>query len=305
MHWLHLIVYSSTRNKLPMPKPKPIAFKTKNEFQERPNYQANLSCESTELDYIVGKYHFSKEHVFQCGLNHCNQWHQVGFVIATKSGTETHCGQQCGAKAFGVTWDEVEAEYKKQEEAMNRLTSLQNIQDTANATLKRCAELSLICDPLAGKIQKILQDISTEPAFKRALEDSIRIGGKIYGKVERSEFMSEEADKTEVKATIDGGESVSSSVSIMRTLKYQVERPLNEVVGKDLSALSDKAIKDVLATLKNHTATLTQAETFINQAKRFTATNNLKKIELLIEQLPKNSRNHRVRRIATKICTII
>lgn len=46
-----------------------IAFKTKNEFQERPNYQANLSCKADELDYIVGKYHFSKEDAFQCGLN--------------------------------------------------------------------------------------------------------------------------------------------------------------------------------------------------------------------------------------------
>lgn len=287
-----------------MQKPKPIAFKTKNEFQERPNYQANLSCEATELDYIVGKYHFGKAHEFQCGLNYCNQWHQIGFVIATKSGAETHCGQKCGANAFGVTWDEVEAEFKKQEETMNRLASLQNIQETANATLKLCAELSSKCEPLASKIQKISQEISNEPAYKRALDESIKIGGKIYGKVERSEFMSEGADKTEVKATIDGGEAMSTSVSIMRTLKYQVERPLNEVLGKDLQTLSDKEIKNELATLKNYTATLLQAETFINQATRFTATSNLKKIGLLIDQLSKHSRTDRVHRIAAKICIV-
>jgi hypothetical protein len=288
-----------------MQKPKPIAFKTKNEFQERPNYQANLSCDATELDYIVGKYHFGKEHEFQCGLNHCNQWHQIGFVIATKSGTETHCGQKCGANSFGVTWDEVEADFKKQEEAMNRLASLQSIQDEANTTLKRCAELSTKCEPLAIKIQRISQEISTESAFKRALDETIKLGGQIFGKAEQSEFMSDGANETVVIATIDGGEAVSTSASIMRTLKYQVQRPLNELLSKDLQALTDKEIKTELATLKNYTATLTHAEAYIGQATRFTAANNLKKIELLIDQLPKNSRNHRVRRIATKICTIV
>lgn len=287
-----------------MQKPKPIAFKTKNEFQERPNYQANLSCEATELDYIAGKYHFGKEHELQCGLNHCNQWHQIGFVIATKSGVETHCGQKCGANAFGVTWDEVAADFKKQEEAMNRLASLQKIQDEAKTALNRCTELSTQCEPLANKILRISQEISTEQAFKRALDEAIKLGGQIFGKSEQSEFMSGATNKTVVIATIDGGEAVSTSVSIMRTLKYQVQRPLNEVLGKDLQILSDKEIKNELATLKNYTATLLQAETFINQATRFTAPTNLKKIGLLIDQLSKHSRTDRVHRIAAKICII-
>lgn len=287
-----------------MQKPKPIAFKTKNEFQERPYYQPNLSCEATELDYIVGKYHFGREHEFQCGLNHCNQWHQIGFVIATKSGAETHCGQKCGANAFGVSWDEVEAEFKKQEDAMNRLTSLQNIQEEANATLKKCAELSSKCEPLANKIQKISLEISNEQAFKRALDETIKLGGQIFGKAEQSEFMSDGVNKTVVIATIDGGEAMSTSVSIMRTLMYQVQRPLNEVLSKDLKTLSDKEIKAELATLKNYTANLLQAETFINQATRFTAVSNLKKIGLLINQLSKHSRTDRVHRIAAKICSI-
>lgn len=223
-----------------MQKPKPIAFKTKNEFQERPNYQANLSCEATELDYIVGKYHFGREHEFQCGLNHCNQWHQIGFVIAT----------------FGK------------------------------------------------KIQKISLEISNEQAFKRALDETIKLGGQIFGKVEQSEFMSDGANKTVVIATIDGGEAMSTSVSIMRTLMYQVQRPLNEVLSKDLKTLSDKEIKAELATLKNYTANLLQAEIFINQATRFTAESNLKKIGLLINQLSKHSRTDRVHRIAAKICSL-
>lgn len=287
-----------------MQKPKPIAFKTKNEFQERPNYQANLSCEASELDYIVGKYHFAKAYEFQCGLNHCNQWHQIGFVIATKSGSETHCGQKCGANAFGVTWDELEADFKKQEEVMNRLAALENIQNEANTTLKKCAELSSKCEPLAIKIQKICQEISTEPAFKRALDEAIKIGGQIFGKVEQSEFMSDGTNKTVVIAIIEGGGAISASASIMRTLEYQVQRPLSEVLSKDLTILTDKEIKAELASLKNYSANLYQAETFIAQATSFTAERNLKKIELLIDQLSKYSRTNRVLRIAEKICTI-
>lgn len=287
-----------------MQKPKPIAFETQIDFQNRPNYQASLSCEEAELDYIVGTYHFGKQQRLQCGLNNCNQWHQKGFVIATKPGKETHCGNKCGANAFGIRWEEIKADYKKKEEASNRFASLQRIQDEAKTALNRCIELSQKCEPLATKISKISQEISLEEAFKRALDESIKIGGKIYGKVERSEFMSEGADKTEVKATIDGGEAMNASFSIIKTLKYQVERPLNEVLGKDLLSLSDKEIKNELATLKNYTATLLQAETFINQATRFTATSNLKKIGLLIDQLPKHSRTDRVHRIAAKICIV-
>lgn len=287
-----------------MQKPKPIAFETQIDFENRPNYQASLSCEEAELDYIVGTYHFGKQQRLQCGLNNCNQWHQKGFVIATKSGKETHCGNKCGANAFGIAWEEIKADYKKKEEASNRFASLQRIQDEAKTALNRCIELSTKCEPLATKIKAISKEMSLEEAFKRALDESIKIGGKIYGKVERSSFMSDGINRTELKATIEGGEAVSASASIMNILKFQVQHPLNNVLGKDLQTYTEKEIETELAALKNYTATLLKAETFIRYATRFTAVSNLKKIGLLIDNLSKNSRTGRVHRIAAKICTI-
>ena len=286
-----------------MHKPMPIAFKTKNEFQERPNYQANLSCKADELDYIVGKYHFSKEDAFQCGLNHCNQWHQIGFVIATKDGTETHCGQKCGANAFGVTWEEVEAVFKKQEEAMNRRASLQRIHDESNSILKRCADLYTKSEPLVIRVQKIIQEISTEQTFKNELDKTIKLGGQIFGKAPQSEFMSE-GNKTILIATINGGGAMSLSTNILRILKFQIQQPLKDLIEKNVQTLSDNEIKEHLSAIRNYESILNDAEQFIGQARSFLEVKNLQKIELLIEQLPKHARNQRVRRIATKICTL-
>lgn len=284
-----------------MEQKTPIQFQSPHEFQGREHYVDALSCDVADLDYIVGKYGFSEKQQLQCGLNGCNHWHWHGFVIATKSGKETHCGQYCGAKAFGISWDELHAKFKKQEETRDRLQALQDIKSQADADLIRCKNLYEQCEPLSKRVQSTLKQIAREPLLNDQFDFTMRSDGRIFGEEERSAFMAGETGRggsnMVVLTTIEGREAVKLCEKILSTLNYKVNQPLKELQNLQLEGLTPQQIKDALASLKELTSTMNEAENFVRQAVRFLDPRNLQKISLLIEQIPQRSRTERMRRI--------
>jgi hypothetical protein len=283
----------------------PIQFQTPDEFRSRIDYLEKLVCDEADLKRIVGKYGFSEKQKLQCGLNGCNSWHWHGFVIATNSGKENHCGQDCGKRIFKVSWDSLHAEFKRQEDERDRVIALQRIQDEGDDTLMRCRKLIELCTPLVGQIQSVIKDISREPALKRVFDSAVKSGGRIMGEVERSNFMVDapSAGKRDLvlKATIEGTSSVESSTDVLRTLAHKVNAPLTELLAKELSSLTAKEVKSQLDLLREMSFSLVRAETFIDNAQRFLQPTNLQKTRLLLEQIPQRVRTDRTRRIVERL----
>ncbi|MEN9996345.1 MAG: hypothetical protein RL462_1121 [Pseudomonadota bacterium] len=285
----------------------PIQFQNAEEFQSRPNYFSELSCSSTELDYIVGKYGFSREKSLKCGLNGCHTTHWHGFVIALKSGQETHCGQVCGAKAFGVSWDEVEATFQRKEAERDRSVALQKIKDDGVSVLQRCGQLITKCGPLESAVRTVLEELSRETALVRAFENIVKNGGRIMGEVEQSDFMrgAKGSGKRDLVllATVDGTSSIGPSKDTVRSLKFQVEIPVKDLMSQSLELLTAKQIEAHLKLLNDVNSTFIRAEAFAKHAERFLIHDNLEKLEMLLPQLPKRSRTDRARAILRRLHT--
>lgn len=285
----------------------PIQFQNAEEFQSRPNYLSELSCSSTELDYIVGKYGFSREKSLKCGLNGCHTTHWHGFVIATKLGQETHCGKVCGAKAFGVTWDEVEATFQRKEAERDRSVALLKIKEDGTAILQRCIQLIEKCEPLESAVRAVLQELSRETALLRAFENIVKNGGRIMGEAEQSAFMRDGTGSGKrdlvLLATVEGTNSIGSSKDTVRSLKFHVEMPVKDLISQPQESLSAKQIEAHLKTLADVNSTFARAEAFAKNAERFLILGNLDKLELLLPQLPKRSRTDRARAILRRLYT--
>ena len=283
----------------------PIQFQAPEEFQTRSNYVSTLSCDEADLKVIVGKYGFSEKQKLQCGLNGCNSWHWHGFVIATKFGKETHCGQDCGKRVFDVSWDDLHAEFKKKEDERDRAAALQRIKDDGTLTLNRCNGLIAQCKPLAEKIQAIIGEIAREPALKRVFDSTLKNNGRIMGEVKQSGFMADEGKSGKrdliLLATIDGASAVENVGDVVKTLVFKVQHPITELMKQDFSALTAQAIQKHLNELREMSFSLVRAETFVTNAQRFLQSTNLQKTSHLLEQIPQRSRTDRTRRIVERL----
>lgn len=283
----------------------PIQFQSAEDFQARPNYEPTLSCDEADLKIIVGKYGFSEKQKLQCGLNGCNNWHWHGFVIATQSGKETHCGQDCGKRVFNVSWDDLHAEFKRKEDERDRALSLQRIKADSASTLNRCNELITHCKPLAAAIGAIVSDIARESALKRVFDAALKNNGRIMGEIERSGFMADESRSGKrdlvLLATVEGSSAVENFGEVVRNLVYKVQTPITELLSQDFSAMSALVIKKHLNDLREMSFSVVRAETFIANANRFLQPANLQKIRLLLEQVPQRARTDRTRRIVERL----
>lgn len=288
-----------------MPDQAPIQFQSPEEFQSRSNYASELRCDEADLKVIVGKYGFNEKQKLQCGLNGCNSWHWHGFVIATQSGKETHCGQDCGKRVFGVSWDDLHAEFRRQEDERDRALTLQRIKDDSASTLSRCKVLITQCKPLVQEIHALVNEMVREPALKRVFDATLKNSGRIMGEVEKTGFMADDGKSGKrdliLLATIEGGSAVESHFEVMRNLIFKVQNPITELIETDLSSLSTQAIKKNLNELREMSFSLVRAETFVSNAQRFLQPSNLQKIRLLLEQLPHKARTDRARRIAERL----
>jgi hypothetical protein len=157
----------------------PIFFRTVEEFAVRAGYQLQLTCTRDELDRIVGKYERPKTDQIECGLNGCTQRHMYGYIIQTKVGAETNCGQDCGSREFGVKFHEVEASFKKAEEDQLRRRLLGEIVKNRTDLLVAAKNLRSKIQDAANRVSTIVSEIKREPALYHVFESCLRIGGQI------------------------------------------------------------------------------------------------------------------------------
>lgn len=79
------------------------------EIQSRPDFDGQLDPNAHDLASIIGSYVFVDR--IACGLSNCRTPHGRGYLVATKDARVTNIGKDCGAKYFGVDFEELSRKF--------------------------------------------------------------------------------------------------------------------------------------------------------------------------------------------------
>lgn len=285
----------------------PIAFETAAEFQSRDKYQDRLQCTDDVLERIVGKYVFSEKDKLQCGLNGCRSWHWHGYVIRTKNGGETHCGQYCGFRAFKVLFKDVEAAYKAAEDRKGRLDFLRNLLEQRDDLMRKAINLEAQASEAGSRIHILRTQFERDSHLERAFRDCLRNTGRILIEDENSRrlraAMGAAADKADLKTigVVRGTSAFGRSGTILLELKYKVILPLENMTEHGLQDLDNKQLMLESTSLGSIKQILSATEQFLRDYQMLNTKENLETFRLLLLAMPKKFRTNKVHRIFEKL----
>jgi len=277
------------------------------EFRTREGYQPQLNYTKDELDRIVGKYAFAEKDQLQCGLNRCNHWHQHGYVISTKDGRETHCGQDCGQREFGVTWDEIQAVYKKAEDVRAKRAILAEFIPRRGAMLDEVRRLLSAAQVACARVASVMAQVRQAPALEGTLAAVLREGGRVRIAVRLTEDQREAMGITDERAnlqtiaTIEGGDAVSAHTRIVSTLRSEVVVPLERLTEDSISGLDEEGLKREVKALDLRERALEGARRFLVEAERFCHSDNLARFSELKQVMPSKAKDQRLDRILARL----
>jgi hypothetical protein len=282
------------------PRRVPIHFKSREEFECRPNYVSTLECERGDLDYIVGKYGFSKAKQMKCGLNGCNNPHWHGFVIATKSGSETHCGRDCGKREFGVSWDDLHAEFERQEKAAARQTLVADLLRDRGELFEQALSLQAQLSDACDKIRMVYDELRKDDVLVRGFESAVANGGRISAEVKVDKSVGGASGQRGGSANLTtvgrilGADAARTYFRIGKTFDWSVVRPLRELAEKTIESMPDEKIEQTSSRFGKFREELVSAQHFIASARQFLSAANAAQFQTLRETLPARSRIDRI-----------
>ncbi|MEM5300032.1 hypothetical protein VSR82_38040 [Burkholderia sp. JPY481] len=111
------------------------------DIQARPDFDGQLDPAAHELAAIIGSYVFPD--YIACGLSNCRTKHGRGYLVATKDARVTNIGKDCGARYFGVDFEDMSWQFDKDiaaKENRERLWSFAFRIDTVSVTLLESAK---------------------------------------------------------------------------------------------------------------------------------------------------------------------
>ncbi len=263
-------------------KPQLIFFKTREEYESRPNYVVHIDAKTNKPLELIGKYSFTKEKEVPCGL--CNTKHQYGFVGFFDSGDETNVGKDCGLKHFDAKWSEITAVFKKRELEEARL-------DVISSFLSQKAKIEQEVKPLlerielkAPKILAVIKDLEREPMLINKLHKAIKAQGKIQIEVALSEAAKEASGgkssfQIQTLETLEGCSVVGQANSICNTIRVLIIHPLYGASESSLNALTEKELQKKTKWISNIFDLVRNAIEFDTSADRFLSVTNLRKLQ--------------------------
>ena len=170
-----------------MNKSVPIRFRTAEEFKIRLPWRDGLDPSQHTLKEIIGDYSFSKKDALACGLKNCRTIHQKGYVVATVDELETHIGNRCGTRYFGVNWGSLSSVYDQAVEARDIEEWLQSVLGQRETLLARARHLLEALYGENEKIRDIRDRLSKDGVVLNAFERAARVGGAIQVELEVDE----------------------------------------------------------------------------------------------------------------------
>lgn len=271
-----------------------LEFTATEQFTSRVHYHARLDLTTEDLDRIIGKYSLPKPKAswLNCGLNGCNEPHRHGYLIRAKDGRETHCGNRCGYREFGVAFEEVVARAVRAEEARARRSVVADLAAQRTELMARAEHLVAPCAAMEHRVIRLRRGLQSFRRFWQIVEGVAKLDGAIRAEAEAppDPTASRSGAKRTVQVTI--GRIDGSRLLLAEPMLYSKVITLNVLpflqldLGDDqIAAADDKA----LATLSKQGAikrdTLLRAERFLVDAERLLKPSNLAKLQLVRERL--------------------
>lgn len=275
-----------------MQQQDPIRFRTKEEFQERPNYRRTLNCEIAELSHLVGDYAFSSKKQMQCGLNGCRVWHANGYVYAKKTGEEGHCGIICGRSMFGFEFREFEASYRLREKEKTERELLEDFKSNVDDILTRAAGLEAGVSASVQRVKHFIEHfIKPIPEIEREFFSALRNSGKIqavdFAGQARRQALGRQSRGLELLtvAYIRGGAAVANADGAEGRLRRKLY-PIRQLATMEIETLSKKERAEFIGKMQDAREAMQAAGLFVRDARRLTSCAGIAEITKLRQVFP-------------------
>lgn len=260
------------------------------EFQDRLSYHEQLVASSEELDRIVGKYGLPKPRMswVKCGLNGCNEPHRKGYLIRLHDGRETNLGNDCGARHFGVKWEEVEARAKAAETATATRNAVDALLATRDAQLARANALVDPCRTLEERVLAVRTELHKHHALWRKVEQCAKLDGSIRVAIEAPPggggYSKSRSAMLRTIGRIDGARLLLPDFT--RYSNIIEKNVLPSLVRFDAALLRDATVKELAAHSKSGAAlssSIDRAELQLAEGRKLFAAGNLQRLELIVD----------------------
>jgi hypothetical protein len=283
-----------------------IKFNTPDEIAARPNYFPTLKIQKGELARIVGGYEFDKANEMRCGLNNCNTRHQRGYVIATKANQETHCGNECGKREFGVTFEDMEGRFKEAFRRQTSISTLRELQETADARLAEAQRLLEAKNRVYGKLVNIRDEFRRDPDLNRVLETLFRLDGAVRVRAEQTPAEKElrQSGNANIR-TVGRIEGIAALTGFARTanmIDNEILHPLRAVKSMDGDSIAPKELDHLVRQMNNLPAAIVAVEEFLSDATLFLKKSNLDEIRKMRHL--DGVRSHKLERVIETIAPL-
>jgi hypothetical protein len=281
-----------------------VRFETAEDFRSRPLYREQVDPAShPKLLRPVGPYGFPRERFVTCGLKGCHRPHGIGLVVLLEGNVETNVGHCCGAKRYGLQWQEMERfadRVVKRQALEEKMAQLVRERD---ARLARCEDLLQSVVRLEDAVANVLDVLQSDRQLKRAFDECVRGGGELVyfrelSDDERALFPGQRT--APVRAGKLDGVDAAAVHGLSSDLRFKVIFPLKEFVP-ETGKMTEKRVDALLATLAGMDDVVSRSERFIEQARRFVSPENWNLMQTFCVQasLGVNWKTHnRVRKLA-------
>ena len=271
-------------------EPEVILFTSIAEYEARRNFVPALTIAAGDVDRIIGKYELPSDRSTwaKCGVNNCNTAHRLGFVILRKDGLETNIGIDCGERETGETWKEVEATFKRAEDAQARQRTAQALLAERAELLERARAVSGAGILLAEQLGAFVETFKWLNSFWRELNKCAKLGGIIQASLKRNDW-SLDIGKKEQLVTIgrfEGGAVLLNGDSGLPALvQGQVIPWLQDLSSDSLSQLDRAALGELVREAGKKRDVLGRAESFVKTSQAFLAAENIAALEVLCDDV--------------------
>lgn len=284
----------------------PIRFVGFAEIADRPKWRDGIDAGKHKPLRIIGDYSFSKQDQVSCGLKSCRSSHMNGYVIETADGLETHIGNRCGRKFFGVIWGEIHSVFNRASEDRDRLAWLSGILDQRDLLLVTAQSLLQNVIESTQQIQAIVERLKKEPELYLSFMKVVRAGGTILIEktvdIKTAEAMNlplsqrhtlERIGRVASVDVLPGLSTLYPGVQIVSKLRSQAIPTFVQLSATALRNLNSRQRKDRTKDIENAKSVLKDAENYISSARLFLQPTNLRQLA----KLPISRMNQRSERI--------
>lgn len=257
-----------------------ILFKSHEEITGRANFLAQIQVATGDLDRIIGGYDFEREMQLRCGLNNCNQLHQRGYVIATKQGLETVCGNVCGARELGVDFTEMVARFTARVDEQKRRQTIQELQENAEASLAQCNDLKRAVDAVYPALAEIRSELRRDTDINRSVELLIREGGRVRVLQELTAAERELAAGTKQRAnlqtiaTIQGIHALRDYPKAANVVENDLLQTIKGLQKLDAASVKGRTLLEYTAKINGFPASFAFVNQFLEDAAAFLTPQN-------------------------------